>query len=59
VLSPRDEIEWFNEAAGSLLGLRRQDVGQNIGNLIRYPKFAEHLRKRDYHKTVGIPSPIT
>jgi two-component system phosphate regulon sensor histidine kinase PhoR len=58
VLSPRDEIEWFNEAAGSLLGLRRQDVGQNIGNLIRFPKFAEHLRKGDYHKTVGIPSPI-
>ena len=59
VLSPRDEIEWFNEAAGSLLGLRRQDVGQNISNLIRFPKFAEHLRKGDYQKTVGIPSPIT
>jgi two-component system, OmpR family, phosphate regulon sensor histidine kinase PhoR len=59
VLSPRDEIEWFNEAAGDLLGLRRQDVGQKIGNLIRYPKFSDHLRKGDYQRTVGIPSPAS
>ena len=59
VLSPRDEIEWFNEAAVELLGLRRQDIGQKIGNLIRYPKFAEHLDRGDYQKTVGIPSPAS
>ena len=58
VLSPRDEIDWFNEAAGDLLGLRRADIGQKIGNLIRHPKLAEHLHGSDYLETVGIPSPI-
>lgn len=59
VLGPRNEIEWFNEAAGKLLGLLREDLGQNIGNLIRYPRFAEHLKQGDYLKTVGIPSPVS
>jgi two-component system phosphate regulon sensor histidine kinase PhoR len=57
VLGPRDEIDWFNEAAGRLLGLRRGDIGQKIGNLLRYPKFADYLRRSDYQSTVGIPSP--
>lgn len=58
VLSPRDEIEWFNEAAGQLLGLRRADIGQKIGNLIRHPRFADHIKGGNYLETVGIPSPI-
>src|SRR3569832_2650825 len=34
------EIEWFNEAAGRMLGLRStQDVGQRVGNLVRHPCF--------------------
>ncbi|BBL76929.1 phosphate regulon sensor histidine kinase PhoR [Methylomagnum ishizawai] len=58
VLGPRDEIDWFNEAAGQLLGLRRGDIGQQIGNLLRYPKFTDYLKRKDYHQaTVGIPSP--
>jgi two-component system phosphate regulon sensor histidine kinase PhoR len=58
VLGPRDQIDWFNEAAGKLLGLRRGDIGQKIGNLIRYPKFAHYLRHANYEGTVGIPSPV-
>lgn len=58
VLGARDEIDWFNEAAGKLLGLLREDIGQNIGNLIRYPRFADHLQQGDYFKTVAIPSPV-
>jgi len=58
VLSADDQIDWFNDAAGTLLGLRRSDVGQKIGNLIRYPKFNHYLRHADYQSTVGIPSPI-
>lgn len=57
VLGPRDQIDWFNEAAGRLLGLRRCDIGQKIGNLLRYPKFTHYLRHADYQTTVGIPSP--
>ena len=58
VLGPKDEIDWFNEAAGRLLGLRKGDVGQKIGNLLRAPKFAEFLRACDYTATVSIGSPV-
>jgi len=57
VLGPRDEIDWFNEAAGRLLSLRKSDIGQQIGNLLRSPKFAEFLRACDYAATVNIVSP--
>jgi two-component system phosphate regulon sensor histidine kinase PhoR len=59
VLGPRDEIDWFNEAAERLLGLRRNDIGQRIGNLLRSPKFTQYLRNTDYQSTVGIPSPVS
>jgi two-component system phosphate regulon sensor histidine kinase PhoR len=58
VLGARDQIDWFNEAAGHLLGLRRSDIGQKIGGLLRYPKFTQYLRNGDYQATVGIPSPV-
>jgi two-component system phosphate regulon sensor histidine kinase PhoR len=58
VLGPRDEIDWFNEAAERLLGLRRSDIGQQIGNLLRYPKFSQYLQNADYRSTVSIPSPL-
>lgn len=57
VLSAGDEIDWFNDAAGRLLGLRRGDIGQKIGNLIRYPKFNHYLAHANYDATVDIPSP--
>ena len=59
VLGPRDEIEWFNEAAERMMGLRKTDIGQQIVNLLRYPKFISFLKKSDYHVTVGIPSPAS
>lgn len=57
VLGPRDEIDWFNEAAGSLLGLRKSDLGQQVVNLVRYPRFADFLRSSEYHSTLNMPSP--
>ena len=54
VLSAGDQIDWFNEAAAHLLGLRRTDIGQTIGNLIRNPKFIGYLAEEDYQKTVGV-----
>jgi two-component system phosphate regulon sensor histidine kinase PhoR len=59
VLRSRDEIDWFNEAAERLLGLRKGDVGQQIGNLLRSPKFAEFLRARDYAATLNLGSPVS
>jgi two-component system phosphate regulon sensor histidine kinase PhoR len=58
VLTSRDEIDWFNEAAERLLGLRRGDIGQNIGNLLRSPQFTHYLRYADYRATVSISSPL-
>lgn len=58
VLGSRDQIEWFNEAAERLLGIRRGDIGQNIGNLLRSPKFTRYLRQGDYRNTVSILSPV-
>ena len=57
VLNPESEIDWFNDAAGKLLGLRRSDIGQKIDNLIRTPKFVDYLLHADYQATVSIPSP--
>lgn len=58
VLGPRDEIDWFNEAAERLLGLRKGDIGQQIGNLLRNPKFVEFLSGTRYDTTVNIASPV-
>ncbi|MFM8330650.1 MAG: phosphate regulon sensor histidine kinase PhoR [Candidatus Methylumidiphilus sp.] len=58
VLGPRAEIDWFNTAAERLLGLRKGDVGQQIGNLLRSPKFAEFLRASDSQATLNIASPM-
>ena len=44
VLDSKARIVWFNDAAGSLLGLQDpKDLGQRIANLVRHPKFAEYL----------------
>lgn len=59
VLNPENEIDWFNDAAGKLLGLRRNDIGQKIDNLIRTPKFVDYLLHANYQTTVSIPSPLT
>ena len=59
VLGGQGDIEWWNEAAGELFGLRApQDTGQRIANLVRHPAFAEFLVAGDYSGTVQFPSPV-
>lgn len=59
VLRVGGEIEWFNDAASRMLGLRSpQDVGQRIGNLVRHPAFVQHLRAKRYSDPVEFPSPV-
>lgn len=58
ILNRRGVIEWCNEAAGRLLGLRlEQDIGQQIGNLLRNPRFLRYLDKEDYDEPIEMPSP--
>ncbi len=53
------EIEWWNETAALLLGLKRkQDKGQRIDNLIRSPEFVEFYRNTNHEKPIHIPSPV-
>jgi len=58
VLRTGGEIEWFNEAAGRLLGLRApQDIGQRIMNLVRHPAFTQYFRARRFGDSVEFPAP--
>lgn len=58
VLSARGEILWFNTAGRTLLGLRPQDSGQRIANLVRHPTFTAYFTNGDYSSEVEAPSPI-
>ncbi|THB73017.1 MAG: phosphate regulon sensor histidine kinase PhoR [Gammaproteobacteria bacterium] len=53
------EMEWWNETAALLLGLKRkQDKGQRIDNLIRNPEFVQFYRQTNHEKPIHIPSPV-
>ena len=57
VLTPEGEIEWFNDSAKALLGLRSPvDVGQRIDNLIRNPEFSAFLMDSKKGDSIEIPS---
>jgi len=59
VLRPSGEIEWFNEAAARLFGLRSpQDLGQRIDNLVRHPRFAAFLARGQYTEALELASPV-
>ncbi len=58
VLGPGWEIEWFNDAAGALLGLHSsKDVGQRIDNLIRHPDFRRLVSRREQQGSLQLPAP--
>ena len=58
ILSQRNEIEWVNPIASSLLGISYPaDGGQKINNLIRHPDFQRYLLKENFSKTITIPTP--
>jgi two-component system phosphate regulon sensor histidine kinase PhoR len=59
VLREQGDIEWWNDAAQSLLDLKYpQDVGQRMGNLIRHPRFNAYIQGEVDQRDVVIPSPI-
>lgn len=58
VLDEEGAIEWFNSAAGRLLGLAHpHDVGQRIGNLVRHPDFLSYMREGSEEEAVEFDSP--
>jgi two-component system phosphate regulon sensor histidine kinase PhoR len=50
-------IEWFNETAKPMLGLKPQDVGRRIGTLLRHPDFSDYLRAPEYEESLEMPWP--
>ncbi len=59
VIDQQRNITWFNQAAGSLLGLRSpQDLGKPVTNLLRGPDFASWLDvQRQVESPLEMPSP--
>lgn len=60
ILRENGEIQWWNEAARNLLGLRwPQDEGQRIANLFRHPVFSAFIRHDHVTaRSVNAPSPV-
>ncbi|MFV1873795.1 MAG: phosphate regulon sensor histidine kinase PhoR [Oleiphilus sp.] len=53
------EMDWWNFAAGDLLGFRLEtDRGQLVSNLIRNPAFKRYFDGKDYSEPLEINSPI-
>ena len=59
MLDRQGNLEWWNRAAGTLLGLKRkQDGGQPITNLVRHPRFKEYFEQENYREPLELPSPV-
>lgn len=59
MLDRHGDMEWWNSAAESMLGLQAaHDRGHHITNLIRDPRFVDYFHRRDYREPLTLPSPI-
>ena len=59
MLDSQGNLEWWNRAAETLLGLKTpQDGGQPITNLVRHPRFKEYFEQEDYREPLELPSPV-
>lgn len=59
MLDSQGNLEWWNRAAETLLGLRTpQDSGQPITNLVRDPRFKDYFERGQYVDALEIPSPL-
>lgn len=53
------ELEWWNDAAGHLLGLKEQhDIGHPITNLVRDPEFKAYFDAAEYDTPLELVSPV-
>ena len=60
ILNDQGRIEWFNDPAIKLLGLRKQqDRGSQILQLLRDPSFIKFYHRNDPDKELRMDSPIS
>lgn len=58
MIDRRNNIEWANQAAEALLGLKAaEDIGQPLINLLRSPEFIGFFEQGDYSEPLDIASP--
>lgn len=57
VLEKDGDIVWFNRTASAMLGLRPNDQGRNIGNLIRHPRFIYYINQPEHPEPLEMASP--
>lgn len=58
VVNANGDIAWFNQTASGMLGLKKSDQGQHIGNLIRNPRFIHYLATGNFSEHLEISSPL-
>ena len=57
LIDANGNLEWWNPAAESLLGLKsRTDIGQPVTNLIRDPAFVRYFEQGPYEDGLQMPS---
>ena len=57
ILDADRTLEWWNPAAGRLLGLERRDEGEPIVNLVRTPAFVAFIREGQFTEPVELEAP--
>ena len=59
MLDTQGNLEWWNRAAGKLLGFKRgQDEGQPLINLVRDPRFKDYFDQHNYNEPLELVSPL-
>lgn len=56
VLDSNFRIQWMNDAATAILGVKRSDTGQPITNLVRIPEFRSYLQAGGYSEALQLES---
>ncbi|TCK03510.1 PAS/PAC sensor signal transduction histidine kinase [Marinobacterium mangrovicola] len=57
IIDRENHLEWWNRAAGKLLGIDDRDRGKSIFNIIRDPRFIRYYRKGLYQESLQLVSP--
>ncbi len=52
IIDREGHISTFNSSAARLLGLRKEDAGQHITNLLRNPRFTRYFNEGDYSSSL-------
>ncbi|MFO1369317.1 MAG: phosphate regulon sensor histidine kinase PhoR [Marinagarivorans sp.] len=54
LIDKRDNVEWWNQAAGHLFGFKEVDQGHKLTNIIRAPKFVHYFDQRSYQQPLEL-----